>query len=158
MNTAGQTLVEVIVATSVVALVMTAIVAIVTVSVRNTAQAKAKALATKYSQEGVEYFRQKRTDLGWESFYSILAEDGTTFGYCLASLPATNNAFQALTQSSCTASQAVDARGMFRRDAAVTLSDVLGVQIISVLVTVRWQEGTITRESRASQDFRKATN
>jgi type II secretory pathway pseudopilin PulG len=83
---AGQTIVEIVIAIGVVGLVMTTVVGAITVSLRNTSRAKAKALATKYTQEGIEYFRTQRNLLGWESFLEVLQQrKGANF--CMATLP-----------------------------------------------------------------------
>ena len=51
----GSTLIEVIIAVGVVALVMITVVSIITVSVRDTVLAKSKLLGTRYTQEGMEF-------------------------------------------------------------------------------------------------------
>jgi len=63
---AGTTLIEILVAAAILGLVMTSIVAVITLSVKNAAEAKERSLATKYSQEGMELFRRQKNVMGWE--------------------------------------------------------------------------------------------
>lgn len=50
----GQTVIEVLIATGVVSLVMTALMATMTLSLQNSSQAKYRSLATKLGQEGID--------------------------------------------------------------------------------------------------------
>ena len=153
----GQTIIEVIMATGVVGLVMTAIVAIASVSVRNTAQAKAKTLGTKFSQEAMDYLRQQRGVLGWESFVATVQQDGTNARYCLSTIPTSTAAFQALGNRSCNANEKVDNKGIFTRYADLQIINGTP-QRLRVTVTVSWSESGIAKTSTAVQEFRKSVN
>jgi len=61
LNQTGSSLIEVIVATGVIALVLTALVAGMTVSLQTSAEAKYRSQAIKRGQEAMEVFRRERT-------------------------------------------------------------------------------------------------
>jgi Tfp pilus assembly protein PilV len=150
-SNSGQTIIEVIIAAGIVALVLTAVVAAVTSSVKNTALAKSKTVAVKFSQEGVEFFRNQRAALGWEAFGKFFQDTGTTF--CLASIPST---ISQLTAGACTTHDYVDSKSTFQRSAVITLS-TSGSTItnIKVVVTVTWVDGSVTKTSTITQNFQQ---
>lgn len=61
-NSYGQTLIEMAIALSVVLLTLAAIAILVTTSVSNSTFIKSQTLASKYSQEGMEYVRYLRNN------------------------------------------------------------------------------------------------
>jgi len=157
----GQTIIEILIATGVVALVMTAVVAVVSVSVRNASRAKAKALATKYTQEGIEYFRAQRNIMGWESFWTTAGgQVGTrTSTACLATLPYTaTGGLQNVISTTCSTNQYIDTRQIYQRSAAVTTSQLVGKDTVNVAVTVRWVDGSRTNTSTATVQLQQSQN
>lgn len=66
----GQTLLEVILAIGVAALVLIGLTRAVTVALRNAQFAKKQALATQYAQEGMEKVRAYRDQTDWTIFTS----------------------------------------------------------------------------------------
>ncbi len=81
----GSSLIEVLIATVVVGLVVTAIAFGMSHSVRNSAQSRYREVATKLAQDVQESFRKERNRLGWNQFASALS--GTTV-YCFSNIPA----------------------------------------------------------------------
>jgi type II secretory pathway pseudopilin PulG len=79
----GQSLFEVVVAVGVFALITAAIVGLATSSIRNTTFSKNNALATRYSQEAVEWLRTQR-DTDWLAFRAHAS--ATPPRYCLGDL------------------------------------------------------------------------
>ncbi len=79
----GQTLLEVLLALSVVVLIIGAITVVVVNSLNNATFTKNQNLATQYAQEGIEYMRRKR-DSSWSDFFAI----NDTTHWCLPKLPA----------------------------------------------------------------------
>ncbi len=67
-KTKGQSLIEVLIALSVVVLVLLALIAVTTVSVRNSTFAKNQSLATKHAQETIEKIRKYRDQNNWATF------------------------------------------------------------------------------------------
>jgi len=147
---AGQSIVEVLIATGVVALVMTALMAAMTLSLQNSSQAKYKALATKLGQEGMETFRQFRNSLGWESFYTLLNDQGSG-EYCLNAIPTQTAQFQALVSGEC-ADYAISRTGVnFKRDLNL---QIISSEEIKFVVTVSWQDGADVKSTTVTQYFK----
>ena len=83
----GQSLVELIIAFFVMALVVVAIVGLSTKSVRNSSFARDNSLARKYAEEGMEWVRNKRNE-DWSTLYGKGGSDSFNI-YCLNSFPGT---------------------------------------------------------------------
>ena len=147
---AGQTVVEVLIATGVVALVMTALMAAMTLSLQNSSQAKYKALATKLGQEGMESFRQFRSNLGWESFYTLLNAQGSG-DYCLNAVPTQTAQFQALASGQCS-EYTISRTGVnFKRELDL---EIISSDEIKFEVTVSWLDGADDKSTTVTQHFK----
>lgn len=143
----GSGIIEVIIATLVVSLVLTAVAATLTVSVKNTAQSRYQEVARSRAQAGLEVFRRERNTLGWQSFRSALG----TGTYCLNNLPANSSAFTTMSSSQC--STGVSLIGTeFRRNAVVT---VVNPNEVKVDLAVTWIDGSLNKEVKLTQIFRK---
>jgi Tfp pilus assembly protein PilV len=153
---AGQTIIEVVIATGVVALVMTAVVAIVSVSLRNTTRAKAKVLATKYTQEGIEYFRAQRNLLGWESMFQAIQQGSGGSTYCMSTLPyGEDGGLASLPNRACLPNEFVDSRQIYQRSAEITTT---GSDTLTITVTVTWNDGDRTQTSNATAELKQSQN
>lgn len=83
-NKAGQTLIEVLLATSVTTLLLVVLLAVITKAIHNSQFSKNKAIASKYVEEGLEVARKTRDRAQtWEDFYEnfaagtyVLPQDG----------------------------------------------------------------------------------
>ncbi len=80
-NLKGQSFFEVVLALALVAIILIALVTLATVSVRTATFSRNKNLATRLSQEAIEWLRGQR-DAGWSNF--ILK--ATTANWCLVNL------------------------------------------------------------------------
>ncbi|MFH2118127.1 MAG: hypothetical protein ABII10_00095, partial [Candidatus Paceibacterota bacterium] len=115
-NQTGSSLIEVIVATGVIALVLTTLVAGMTVSLQTSAEAKYRSQAIKRGQEAMEVFRRERTLLGWDSFVAQFTSGST---YCLQTLPSPRESFSL---GECTSEESLVISGIdFYRNATVTI-------------------------------------
>lgn len=131
---------------------MTTTVAAISVSLRSTVVSQAKSLATKYTQEGVEYFRTQRNLMGWESFLQQLQESSV---FCLAELSYTETGgLENLPERACTSTEFVDEKDRFQRNAYVTYSEVEGQQIITVNIEVTWEDSGRPLKSNAAIELR----
>lgn len=146
----GQTIIEVLIASVVVAMVLTAVAAALTVSVKNTAQSRYQEIARSRAQSGLELYRRERTALGWQAFREVVG-DGT---YCIDNLPSDTAEFATLAQGDCTTGTAV-LGNTFTREARVTTN---GPDEIRVDVTSGWQDGILDKEVVLSQIFRRYQN
>ena len=146
---AGQSIIEVLIATGVVALVMTAVMAAMTLSLQNSAQAKYRSLATKLAQDGMENLRQFRTSLGWEAFYQILSDQGSGT-YCLNSLPTNETQLASLESGACE-TYGISRGGVnFKRE---LMLDIVSSDKISLQITTTWVDGNRTHHSLIKQEL-----
>jgi type II secretory pathway pseudopilin PulG len=125
-NQSGQSLVEVIVAVGMMALLLVAILALVALSVKNSRLAKTRNQAVALAQEGIELMRTYR-DYSWTELMS--RANGTVFD-----LPDNWIIANGLTNN-CPSDFPINS--VFRR--CVSLNNTTGA--INVLLTVAWQEG-----------------
>lgn len=138
-HNSGQTLIEVIIAVGLIVMVLTTLASGVAISVRNNRVAKDQAAAKESVREGLEWLRSIRDQAGWETFAAITKES-TTQWYCLDSLPATKELFNAksMTGSTCP----VIPNTTFSRK-MTTKKNLTGGKVTSVAatVTVSWKDG-----------------
>lgn len=147
-NKPGQTIIEVLIATAVVALVMTSVVAGLALSVRNTSQTRFRSLAAKLSQDVVEVFRRERDRNGWETFYESVAALGDG-RFCINTLPNNLADFSNLDAGECETSFALVGTD-FTREIVISTA----AEEIRVVVEVAWQDGDIVRIASQEQEFR----
>jgi type II secretory pathway pseudopilin PulG len=141
----GQTIIEVLIATMVVAVVMTAIASTLTSSIRNTTESKFRSLSTSYAQEGLEVFRREKLLLGWASF-----QDAVTAGtFCLNDLPADTTEFLAMPTGNCTEGVLMSGTELTREGLVTVLSSTQ----IRVEVTVTWYDGDRQRQVTVTQEY-----
>lgn len=143
----GQTIIEVLIASVVVAMVLTAVAAALTVSVRNTAQSRFQEIARSRAQSGLELYRRERTALGWQAFRNTLT-DGV---YCINTLPANSTQFTALSHGACSTGETVIGNN-FTREARVTTN---GPDEVRIDITSGWVDGTLDKEVTLSQIFQR---
>ncbi|MEK7166141.1 MAG: hypothetical protein AAB874_05030 [Patescibacteria group bacterium] len=132
-NSTGQSLVEIIVGLGVISSVLGGLMSAITFSTSNTQFARNKTLATKYSQEAVEWLRVQR-DANWYTFNSRASSGGSV--YC----------FNTLTwnSGSCISTETInDDYDIFRRE--VTLSNPTTGRV-NVAIRVYWQQGARTSD------------
>jgi len=143
---AGQSIIEVLIATLVVGLVLTAIASSLTFSIKNTAQTKQRELASNYAQEGLEVFRRERNLQGWTSFTEAL----NTNTFCLNELPADSQAFRDLPAGECEGGTVI-AGSTLTRTAYVRVIDA---DTIEITIGVAWDDSNQMREVSVVQEFR----
>lgn len=132
---------------------MTSTVAVISVSLRTTVLSRNKAVATKYTQEGLEYFRAQRNLLGWETFFDIL-NGASASTYCLVDLPFGDSAGMAeLPNRACLATEFVDEKQVYQRQAEVTTASDGETGTVHITVTTTWKEGGHELVSSASLEL-----
>lgn len=144
-NNTGQSIIEVIIATLIVGLVLTAIASGLTLSIKNTAQTQLRELSTNFAQEGLEVFRRERNMLGWTSFAEALDSNE----YCLNILPQDSAEFATMPTGECSNGTAI-AGTTLTRNATVT---ILSADRIQVQIVVEWQEAYQTNSVEVYQVF-----
>lgn len=71
-SNSGQSLMEVIIALAVTAIILTGIVALTSKSVSTSTYSKNKSHANRYASETMEYVRTQKEQLGWTNFKSVI--------------------------------------------------------------------------------------
>jgi len=117
-NSNGQSLIEMMIAVVILAIVATSLVFGTTVAMRNASFSRDQARATKYAQEAMEWLRGER-DADWDDFA------GYSGNYC----------FNDLNWGVNTTCANFDLAGLFKRDLALTS----GTDKIEAKVIVSWQ-------------------
>ena len=86
-QSSGQSILEVLFATTVVALVLVAILSTIIASLRNSRTSMEQYQATGYANEVLEWMRHERDSQGWVEFSLHLPSAGSTSYYCFDTLP-----------------------------------------------------------------------
>lgn len=144
----GQSLVEVTVASTALIFGLIAIISSLLLAVRNSSASNKQALAIQHGQEAIEVFRKFQRELGWESFYDLIRDNGTNLTLCLMTLPQDNSDLDDIQVGSCSVSSTYTG---FVREADIVVNSTTQ---ISVTVNVSWRDGPNTREVSVRQIFR----
>jgi Tfp pilus assembly protein PilV len=141
-NQEGQSLIEVIVAVGMMALLLVSLLALITISIKNSRLAQNRAQAVSLSQGGVELMRAFR-DFSWTGF--LQEADSTNY-----QLPQNWVVEDSLGPVCDTVS--IEINGVFSRCVTLSLS---GIDTVEVLVTTYWADGsqtkTVTQTTRLSK-------
>ena len=129
-NLKGQSLIEVLVALGIIAIVITSVASVITSSLGNTEYSKDQNTATKYGQEALEVTRSVRNS----NYNTFATMNGT---YCLAKNATTLGA----AQGSC-ATTNID--NVFIRSVQIEINPGCGANVSKVIATVKWQDGKCT--------------
>lgn len=148
----GQTLFELIIALGIGVLIITAIVHLVTISVRNASFAKNKTEATRYAQQALEWIRNEK-EQNWAGFW---AKTGNPSYWCLPELSWDPPAVQSLCTDQQIGSTIFSREASFDQDQIDTDNppdDTPDTDVVSVVVTVSWEQGGRTHHSQATTQF-----
>ncbi|MEA2056610.1 MAG: prepilin-type N-terminal cleavage/methylation domain-containing protein [Patescibacteria group bacterium] len=153
-NRQGFSLIELLIATTVVSLTLTAIATILIYSIKVNDRAIFREIATKKAQEGMDFFKRERVILGWNNFYSLLGSS-----YCLNQIPqpsvsSDDSAFDNLSISCVDYEILVTgASAEFKREVDISKS---GGDTVSITMTVSWPKGDYDSLSvELTQDFKQ---
>ena len=124
------TFVEVLVATMLVALVMTALGSMMALSMRVAEANEMEQLAQLKAQQTMEFFRRERLIRGWSDFYNSLQDNPT---YCLNTLPAN---ITTISPGSCSTYKSDFNFFYYRVEANIDKTDSLGQQSVIVEVNI----------------------
>lgn len=143
----GSSMIEILIATGVVGLVMTAVASGLVLSVKNSAISKYKVLSATRAQEAMEVFRREKVLLGWAQFYESLSANT----YCVNTLASDSAQFKAMETGACSDGDFI-AGTSFTREALVNITspDEIRVEIV-----VDWLDGDIQRNSNLIQEFKQ---
>lgn len=138
----GSTLIEIMVATSVVVFALTALMTTLTLSIKTTAESKYRSYATALAQEALEVYRRERALLGWDSFYGA----ANTGAYCYNTLPATTQEFVAKSLGNCS-----DRFVQVGTDFSRTVNVSKAADAVTVESVVDWYDGEEVRSVSLQQ-------
>lgn len=143
----GSSMIEILIATGVVGLVMTAVASGLVLSVKNSSISKYKVLASTRAQEAMEVFRREKVLLGWSQFYDVMS----TATYCLNTLASDSAQFKAMTTGACSADAKIAGTSFIREG----LVNIISADEIRVEIVVNWVDGNVPRSSNLIQEFKR---
>lgn len=143
----ASTLIEVLIAVSIIALVLTAVGSMISMSIKLADSNEKQQLALQKAEEALEFFRKERSINSWYSFSTPLV-DGAV--YCVSSLPESVASLSAKL-GTCSDSDVLEAaRYRFKRQAVI---DFDGFSSVKVEIDIDWQEGTRLKNLSLDQSF-----
>lgn len=147
---AGGSIIEILIATLIVATVITAIITGLSLSTKNTAEIRQRTLARQIAQEGLESFRSARQNWGWQDFFTEL--EGGDYCYAIESEAAEDSI--PLT-AECDGETPLAGIGLTR---TVNITKNTGADAseewLRVRVEVSWEDGDKTHQVEVAQTFR----
>lgn len=142
----GSTLIEVIISIAVVVLVLVTIVAGGTLVTRNRRFSGKQVAATKYSQEVVEWAKNMRNSMGWQTFNETVFAKGTPVAtVCLVTLPVAAAAFDALAPGACMVTDVISGTE-FRRSVQFGAVSATEVRVVGY---VDWTDNDLDHQTKA---------
>lgn len=148
-NSAGQSLIEVLVATTIITIVMTAIAAALTFTIKSNSQSRYLSHANFFGQELLEFFKRERVKNTWADFQADFQNlPGNDF--CLLSIP---NDLSEVAGNAGLCESGVSAVGNeFERE--MTINSIAS-DTIYLTVTVSWYDADNERSVEFEQVFRE---
>jgi len=145
-NSKGSTLIELLIATMVVGLMLTAIAISLTYSIQREAMSRYKDAATSLAIEITEYLMVRRAQLGWNGFTNSSIGYGSSGTYCF-----TATTSPTLVLSGGYGCSPVTRMGMtFVPEVAITTTPAK----MSALITISWDGGGATANTyQLTQDY-----
>lgn len=148
----GSTLIEVIISIGIVALVLVTIVASGTLVTRNRRFSANQGIATKYSQETIEWVRDFRNSVGWKTFYdSVSAKGASPITVCMPLIASAAADFDALTAGACAGTDVI-ANTEYQRSLVFT---VASSSEIAVDAKITWSDNELQHETSARAVLRE---
>ena len=127
--------------------VLGAVVASGTLMTRNRRFSADQALATKYSQEGVEWAKAMRNTMGWQTFYETVAAKGSpTVLLCLPTLSTSPAAFVAVNPGACLSTNVITGTPYLRSIQFVLVSS----SEMNIASYVDWTDNTLDHQTQAT--------
>jgi len=143
----ASTLIEILIAVSIIALVLTSVSAMITMSIKLAGSNEQKQLALQKAQEAMEFFRKERSINSWYSFSTPLT-DGSI--YCVSTLPESIASISAQL-GTCSDTDVLEAaKYQFQREASVQFNNTNNIR---VGVDVSWRDGNKNKNLFIEQNF-----
>ncbi len=149
----GSTILEVLVATLVVGTMLTAIAASLTHSIKNSAEAEYRKVATRLAQESLEIFRKEKYIRTWSAFKALTLDVGPSW-QCMSTDELNFGVVQA-TLTNCGAISWSNPPSSFYRGYQKQTN---GDDSITIAIRVSWKDGAQVRSVDLEQTFREVVN
>jgi len=143
----ASTLVEVLIAVSIIALVLTSVSAMILMSIKLASSNEQQQLALQKAQETMEFFRKERAVNSWHTFSAPLEDGGR---YCINSLPESVASLSAHLGACEEDSFLEAAKYQFQREAAITFNSENNLK---VEIEVLWQDNSKSKNLAIEQNF-----
>lgn len=140
-NISGQSIIEILIATAVVAVLLVSLLILGTNSLKATTYARNLNQATEYSNQVGDWLRNMKETAGWELFSTTIREDGATVTYCLPTLPADTLEFRNLGNGLCTNTDFIGST-IFQREVVFDTSLAISEGVITATISTNWEENT----------------
>ncbi len=144
---AASTLIEVLIAVSIIALVLTAVGSMISMSIKLADSNEKQQLALQKAEEALEFFRKERSINSWYTFSTSLADEAI---YCVSDLPESVASMSAQLGVCADDDVLEAARYKFKRQAVI---DFDGLNSVKVSIGLNWQEGTKSKSLSLEQSF-----
>ncbi len=138
--TRGQSLFEVVMALAVATIIVVGIVALSATSIKNANYSRDKTLASKYSEEAIEWLRGERDT----NFTTFVARIGT---WCFPSL-----SWSSAIVGVCSSGDVIP-NTIFKREITLLSSLVSGKTVIEASVKVYWEDSRAVHEVNTVTSF-----
>lgn len=144
---AGSTLIEILVAVTIIALVLTAVSAMISMSIKLADSNEKQQLALQKAEEALEFFRKERAIWSWTAFSTPLVDLST---YCMRDLPSSVASISAQL-GECGDDEVLSAaRYSFKRQATVTFESA---NRLSIEIEMLWNDGAKAKNLVIDQQF-----
>lgn len=143
----GSTLIEVLVAVTIIAMALTSIGSMIAMSIRLSNSNEQKQLALQKAQEAIEFFRKERLINSWYSFSTNLG-DGDI--YCMDSLPTSVASMSAMLGACGSGDYLEAAKYNFFREAEITFASA---NSLTVKVDIDWEDSGKAKNLEIEQSF-----
>lgn len=136
----GQSLFEVVMALAIATIIVVGIVALASTSIKNANYSRDKTLATKYSEEAIEWLRGERDT----NFATFVTRIGT---WCFPSL-----SWSSAIVGACSSGNEIP-NTIFMREVTLSSSLISGKTVVEAIAKVYWQDSQAVHEVKTVTDF-----
>jgi len=151
-SSSGSTLIEVIISIGIVALVLVTIVASGTLVTRNRRFSSNQGVATKYSQETIEWVKDFRNSVGWKTFYdSVSAKGVSPIAVCMPIIASAAADFDALPAGACAGTDVI-ANTEYQRSLVFTVASPSEIAVDAKII---WVDNELQHETSARAVLRE---
>lgn len=150
----GSTLIEVLVAILIMAIVLTGLSAALTYSLKNSAQADYRQIATRQAQDVIEILRKERSEMGWTDFEAAFV-DATS--YCVGTNQISFNdptTAREFTTGTCPGNVVIAQSPVALTRSFTRIGNTADTTLVRVQVNVTWNDGSSPRDVILIQEFR----